>query len=133
MPVCRRRLPRGGAAAARDRGWTQGGLGVGGDNPAMSEPLLAVKDLVKQFAIKGGLFSRHRDRVHAVDHVSFDIAAGETLGLVGESGCGKSTTGRCILRLIEPTAGEVWFEGKNVTQLDRNALRSLCRDMQIIF
>ncbi len=99
----------------------------------MTEPLLRVKDLVKYFSVRGGLLSREIDRVHAVDHVSFDIAAGETLGLVGESGCGKSTTGRCILRLIEPTAGEVWFEGKNVTQLDRNALRSLCRDMQIIF
>jgi peptide/nickel transport system ATP-binding protein len=99
----------------------------------MSEPLLRVKDLVKYFSVRGGLFSRELDRVHAVDHVSFDIAAGETLGLVGESGCGKSTTGRCILRLIEPTAGEVWFEGKNVTALDRDALRALCRDMQIIF
>jgi oligopeptide transport system ATP-binding protein len=99
----------------------------------MTEPLLRVKDLVKYFSVRGGLLSREVDRVHAVDRVSFDIAAGETLGLVGESGCGKSTTGRCILRLIEPTAGEVWFEGKNVTQLDRNALRSLCRDMQIIF
>ena len=99
----------------------------------MTEPLLRVKDLVKYFSVRGGLLSREIDRVHAVDRVSFDIAPGETLGLVGESGCGKSTTGRCILRLIEPTAGEVWFEGKNVTQLDRNALRSLCRDMQIIF
>ena len=99
----------------------------------MSEPLLRVKDLVKYFSVRGGLFSRELDRVHAVDHVSFDIAAGETLGLVGELGCGKSTTGRCILRLIEPTAGEIWFEGKNVTALDRDALRALCRDMQIIF
>jgi peptide/nickel transport system ATP-binding protein len=99
----------------------------------MTEPLLCVKDLVKYFSVRGGLFSGELDRVHAVDHVSFDIDAGETLGLVGESGCGKSTTGRCIVRLIEPTAGEVWFEGKNVTALDRGALRSLCRDMQIIF
>jgi oligopeptide transport system ATP-binding protein len=99
----------------------------------MIEPLLRVKDLVKHFALRGGLFSRQVDVVHAVDGVSFDIAAGETLGLVGESGSGKSTTGRCILRLIEPTAGEVWFEGKNVTALGRTALRSLCRDMQIIF
>jgi len=99
----------------------------------MIEPLLRVKDLVKHFALRGGLFLRQADVVHAVDGVSFEIAAGETLGLVGESGSGKSTTGRCILRLIEPTAGEIWFEGKNVTALNSAALRSLCRDMQIIF
>ena len=75
----------------------------------MAEPLLRVKDLVKNFVIKGGVFSREVERVHAVNGVSFDLASGETLGLVGESGCGKSTTGRCILRLIEPTSGEVWF------------------------
>ena len=99
----------------------------------MTEPLLKVKDLVKQFPIKGGLFGRTLDKVHAVDGVSFDLAAGETLGLVGESGCGKSTTGRCILRLIEPTSGEVWFEGKNVTTAGKDELRALARDMQIIF
>ena len=99
----------------------------------MTEPLLRVKDLVKQFPIKGGLLSRTLDKVHAVDGVSFDLAAGETLGLVGESGCGKSTTGRCILRLIEPTSGEVWFEGKNVTTAGKDELRALARDMQIIF
>jgi peptide/nickel transport system ATP-binding protein len=99
----------------------------------MTAPLLSVKDLVKYFSVRGGLLSRELDRVHAVDHVSFDIAPGETLGLVGESGCGKSTTGRCILRLIEPTAGEIWFEGRNVTALDRGQLQALCRDMQIIF
>jgi oligopeptide transport system ATP-binding protein len=99
----------------------------------MTEPLLRVNNLVKNFIIKGGVFSREVERVHAVSDVSFELAAGETLGLVGESGCGKSTTGRCILRLIEPTSGEVWFEGTNVTALDKSALRALCRDMQIIF
>jgi len=96
-------------------------------------PLLQVKNLKKYFPIRGGLFSREVARVHAVDDVSFTIQKGETLGLVGESGCGKSTTGRCILRLIEPTSGEVTFEGQNVTALDKRSLRHLRRDMQIIF
>ena len=99
----------------------------------MTEPLLKVKDLVKHFPIRGGLFNRTVDKVHAVDGVSFELQAGETLGVVGESGCGKSTTGRCILRLIEPTSGEVWFEGKNVTTAGKDELRALARDMQIIF
>ena len=96
-------------------------------------PLLSARGLTKHFAIKGGVFAREVHRIHAVDGVSFDIAAGETLGLVGESGCGKSTTGRCILRLIEPSSGEVWFQGQDVTKLDADALRGLRRDMQIIF
>jgi oligopeptide transport system ATP-binding protein len=96
-------------------------------------PLLRINSLKKYFPIRGGLFSREVARVHAVDDVSFTLLKGETLGLVGESGCGKSTTGRCILRLIEPTAGEVWFEDKNVTTLDKRSLRQLRRDMQIIF
>ncbi len=99
----------------------------------MTEPLLKVKDLVKHFSIKGGILAREVDRVHAVDGVSFEVGRGETLGLVGESGCGKSTTGRCVLRLIQPTAGEIWFEGRDVTNIDGEALRALCRDMQIIF
>src|SRR5512138_2419593 len=99
----------------------------------MTETLLSVKNLKKHFAISSGVFARTHDHVHAVDGVSFDIAQGETLGLVGESGCGKSTTGRCILRLIEPTSGEVWFEGADVTRLGTDALRQLRRDMQIIF
>jgi oligopeptide transport system ATP-binding protein len=98
-----------------------------------SEPLLRVKGLTKNFAVGGGWLARDAAMVHAVDNVSFDIAPGETLGLVGESGSGKSTTGRCILRLIEPSAGEVWFEGRNVSELDAAQFRSLCRDMQIIF
>jgi oligopeptide transport system ATP-binding protein len=99
----------------------------------MTEPILKVKNLVKHFPIRGGLLQREVERVHAVDGVSFELQAGETLGVVGESGCGKSTTGRCILRLIEPTAGEVWFEGRNVTTAPRDELRALARDMQIIF
>ncbi len=95
--------------------------------------LLEVKNLVKKFPIKGGLLQRTVDHVHAVDGVSFDLAEGETLGVVGESGCGKSTTGRCLLRLIEPTSGEVWFQGRNVTAMPRDELRGLARDMQIIF
>ena len=96
-------------------------------------PLLRVTDLVKNFPVKKRLLARAAEQVHAVDRVSFEIAAGETLGLVGESGCGKSTTGRCILRLTEPSSGEVWFEGRDVTQLSGSALRALSRDMQIIF
>jgi oligopeptide transport system ATP-binding protein len=98
-----------------------------------ADTLLSVKGLRKHFVIKGGVFSREVERVYAVDGVSFDIGKGETLGLVGESGCGKSTTGRCILRLIEPTSGEVWFQGTDVTQMSGEALQALRRDMQIIF
>jgi oligopeptide transport system ATP-binding protein len=100
---------------------------------SMTEPLLRVNDLVKNFVVKGGILKRTVDQVHAVDHVSFEIAAGETLGLVGESGCGKSTTGRCVLRLIEPTGGQIWFEGRDVTEFNRGELEALRRDMQIIF
>ncbi len=97
------------------------------------EPLLSVKDLRKHFALKGGVFARNVEKVHAVDGVSFDIGKGETLGLVGESGCGKSTTGRCILRLIEPSGGEVLFQGADVTRMKGADLQALRRDMQIIF
>src|ERR671918_1456305 len=99
----------------------------------MAEPLLRVRNLKKYFPIRGGLLSREVARVHAVDDVSFEILPGETLGLVGESGCGKSTAGRTILRLIEATSGEVSFQGRNVTTLDKRSLRALRKEMQIIF
>jgi len=97
------------------------------------EILLSVKNLEKKFPIKGGLFSREVGAVQAVSSVSFDIKKGETLGLVGESGCGKSTLGRSILRLIEPTAGEIIFKGHSLTQMRKQDLRKLRRHMQIIF
>src|SRR3954471_22546571 len=103
------------------------------DDHAAGETLLQVKGLVKHFPVKSGLLSRTVERVHAVDGVSFDIGGGETLGLVGESVGGKARTGPCILRLIEPTSGEIWFEGRDTTALSGGELRALCRDMQIIF
>jgi oligopeptide transport system ATP-binding protein len=100
---------------------------------ASVQPLLSVRGLTKHFDVRGSIFARDRNIVRAVDGVSFDIAPGETLGLVGESGCGKSTTGRTILRLEEPTSGEVLFEGRNIMRLDRRELRTLRRRMQIVF
>jgi len=95
--------------------------------------LLQVKNLKKYFPIKTGVLSRVSDYVHAVDDISFDLKSGETIGLVGESGCGKSTTARVILRLIEPTSGEVIFDEKNVFDLNGKQLQQLRREMQIIF
>jgi peptide/nickel transport system ATP-binding protein len=95
--------------------------------------ILEVKGLVKHFPITGGVFRRVVGRVKAVDGVSFTIRKGETLGMVGESGCGKTTTGRLLLRLLEPTSGEVVFEGRNLLSLSRQEMREQRRDMQIIF
>src|SRR5207253_8470715 len=89
---------------------------------------VSVRKLVKHFEVEGS-----DDVVRAVDGVTFEILQGETLGLVGESGCGKSTVGRCVLRLIEPTSGEIRFEGKDVRALGKTELRELRREMQIIF
>lgn len=96
-------------------------------------PLLDVKDLVKHYPVRKGLLRREVARVRAVDGVSFHVAPGETFGLVGESGCGKTTAGRAILRLVEPTSGTVTFEGQDVARLGSTALKALRRDMQIVF
>ena len=95
--------------------------------------LLEVHDLRKYFPVKKGIFARISDYVKAVDGVSLEIHHGETLGLVGESGCGKTTTGRAILRLIEPTGGTVFFQGKSVLDLSGDELRKIRKQMQIIF
>lgn len=100
----------------------------------MAETLLEVKNLVKHFPVKkSGMFSQGSGVVKAVDGIDFSICRGETLGLVGESGCGKSTTGRLILRLIEPTAGEVVFDGVDVFSLNKADMRALRKEMQIVF
>src|SRR4051812_2001932 len=100
----------------------------GGPPLLRADTLVSVQGLVKHFPVEGS-----DDVVRAVDGVSFSILRGETLGLVGESGCGKSTVGRCLLRLIEPTAGEVSFEGRDVLSMGKNELRGLRREMQIVF
>lgn len=100
----------------------------------MADTLLEVRHLSKHFPVKSSkILSKEKKVVKAIDDVSFDVYQGEALGLVGESGCGKTTTGRCILRLTEPTDGKVTFCGKEVESLDRDQLRGLRRDMQIVF
>ncbi|ASJ52998.1 dipeptide/oligopeptide/nickel ABC transporter ATP-binding protein [Brevibacillus formosus] len=99
----------------------------------MAEDLLVVKNLKKYYPITGGVLGGEVGVVKAVDDVSFTVKSGETLGLVGESGCGKSTTGRSLLRLIEPTSGEIKFDGTDVMSLSTDAMRKMRRDMQIVF
>jgi len=99
----------------------------------MSQPLLEVRSLVKHFPIGGGMLAKPLGVVRAIDGVSFTIRKGETLGLVGESGCGKTTTGRCILQLERPTSGSIVFEGIDMVTLDAAALRAVRRRVQVIF
>jgi oligopeptide/dipeptide ABC transporter ATP-binding protein len=99
----------------------------------MSEPILEVRGLKTHFPVKGGFLTRDKPVVHAVDGVDLTVFPNETLGLVGESGCGKSTLARTILRLVEPTAGQIIFEGEDLTALHKGAMRKKRRDLQIIF
>lgn len=101
--------------------------------PTKRPKLLSVKNLKKHFPITAGILSQVVGQVRAVDGVSFEVDTGETLGLVGESGCGKTTTGRAVLRLVEPTAGRVEFEGKNILEFSAGEMRKVRRQMQIIF
>src|SRR4051812_49447828 len=111
--------PESGPAAGRNGG---------------TEPLMEVRDLVKHFPLtRGIIFQRKIGAVQAVDGVSFDVRAGETLGLVGESGCGKSTTARLLLRLLKPTSGSIRFDGTEIAEMGRAELTPLRREMQMIF
>ncbi len=101
--------------------------------PAGAQPILRVKDLVTRFDLRAGLFNRVKRRVHAVERVSFDLYPGETLALVGESGCGKSTTGRSLLRLVESQSGAIEFGGRNILDLPTSEVQALRRDIQFIF
>ena len=96
-------------------------------NSETNSPLLSVRNLHTHFRVRRGLFARHSELRRAVDGVSFDLSAGRTLGVVGESGCGKTTLGRSILRLVPATAGEVWYRGRNIFKLDTSAARQLRR------
>lgn len=99
----------------------------------MTETLLEVKDLAKHFPIKSGVLQKQTGAVKAVDGVSFHLLKGETLGLVGESGCGKSTTGRMLMRLLEPTSGQIIFDNKDLTALSNSEMRKMRKDIQMVF
>jgi oligopeptide/dipeptide ABC transporter ATP-binding protein len=124
----RKSVPDGPVQAPASGGARRGVAEVGA-----AHPLIEVRDLKKHFPVKKGLLRRTVGYVYAVDGVSFTIGRGETVGLVGESGCGKSTVGRTLLRLIEPTAGQILIEGKDVTHLSKAEFRPYRREMQIIF
>jgi oligopeptide transport system ATP-binding protein len=98
-----------------------------------NQPLLEIRDLVKYFPVRKGLLQRQVASVHALDGVSLTIHEGETVGLVGESGCGKTTLGRCVVRLLEPTSGDILFQGRSIARLSQRPLRPVRRQMQIVF
>jgi peptide/nickel transport system ATP-binding protein/oligopeptide transport system ATP-binding protein len=106
---------------------------AGAPGAAVDESLISVRDLVKHFPIRKGLLQREVARVHAVDGISFDVKRGETFGLVGESGCGKSTTARLLTRLLAPTSGSVTYDGQDISSWSEHKLRPLRRDVQMIF
>src|SRR5262245_58810859 len=98
-----------------------------------AEPIIELEHVSKEFPVKQGVFARGKARVHAVDDVTITVNRGETLGIVGESGCGKSTTARLMLRLLDPTSGAIRFEGRDISRLSHRQLRPLRREMQMIF
>jgi len=99
----------------------------------MTEPLVKIENLKKYFPLTGGVFRKVIGKVHAVDDVSLDVMEGETIGIVGESGCGKTTLGRTVLKLLDPTEGKIYFQGQDITELKGGALREIRRQMQIVF
>jgi len=103
------------------------------DRPVRGEVILRARNLVKHFPITQGLLHRTVGQVHALDGVELDVATGETVGVVGESGCGKTTLGRTLIRLIDATSGSVEFKGQDITRLSRSQMRSVRRGMQIVF